>query len=194
MGLIISPTRLSGEWSRGWALDLHTRSSKHLPDDSFDTDRTPTGEALFQLKYRDQLWQAIPLAETAAGFLTVHRLSTSIDVLIPVPPSVDRPVQPVFEVAKLVGSIIQVPVLYSCVNKLKQTCPMKNIDVAQDHGNALKGAFGVEERSLAGRRVLLFDDLYGSGSTLTEVAKVVREQGGASVVWVLTLTKKRTSG
>lgn len=44
---------ITGRWKEGWALYVHTIHSTLNPDGSYDTIRTPIGEALFQLKYRD---------------------------------------------------------------------------------------------------------------------------------------------
>ena len=42
------------------------------------------------------------------------------------------------------------------------------------------------------RCVLLFDDIYRSGETLTEITDVLHKQGNISHVLVLTLTQTRT--
>lgn len=44
---------LIGRWKGGWALDLHTVSSKINLDGSYDNVRSKIGEALYLLKYRN---------------------------------------------------------------------------------------------------------------------------------------------
>ena len=41
-----------------------------------------------------------------------------------------------------------------------------------------------------GKRLLLFDDLYGSGATVRTITGALMKQGGAKSVHLLTLTKK----
>ncbi|WP_337738617.1 ComF family protein [Agrobacterium vitis] len=45
----------------------------------------------------------------------------------------------------------------------------------------------------AGKNILLFDDVFRSGTTLNEITKVLLEQGQASSVRVLTITKTRSN-
>ena len=75
--------KIEGKWDLGYVLDKHVLSSIYTGDNAqgraqFDTLRSEVGEALFQLKYR-QDWKQIPLlaAEMAATSTHVTRMSTS---------------------------------------------------------------------------------------------------------------------
>jgi predicted amidophosphoribosyltransferase len=46
------------------------------------------------------------------------------------------------------------------------------------------------EARRGGKRLLLFDDPYGSGATVRTIVAVLLEEGGAKAVHLLTLTKK----
>jgi predicted amidophosphoribosyltransferase len=52
----------------------------------------------------------------------------------------------------------------------------------------LRGAFAAEARQVSGRSVILFDDVYTTGSTVNECSKALRAAGAAEVV-VFTLAR-----
>ena len=60
---------------------------------------------------------------------------------------------------------------------------------AQGRRRNLRGAFEVRDaEAIAGREVLLLDDIYTTGATARECARVLR-RAGASKVWVATLAR-----
>jgi predicted amidophosphoribosyltransferase len=54
---------------------------------------------------------------------------------------------------------------------------------------ALEGAFSISKALTKGKRFLLFDDLYGSGATVSAITEALKA-GGARAVYLLTLTTK----
>lgn len=56
----------------------------------------------------------------------------------------------------------------------------------------LKDAFTLADSSIANKNILLFDDIFCSGETLTAITRIIVEKGKAAKVYVLTLTKTRT--
>ncbi len=198
--LSINPQEIRGNWRSGWALDIHTISSRPLQGGGYDTDRTEFGELVFQAKYRHDRSKIPRIAETAAQFIKEEFVVDGYAVLpyltaiIPIPPSdMNRVFQPVTEIAKEIGKLLNLPVGTDYLTKLKRTIPLKNIPDVKSKREQLKGAFVVQTQDFKDRCVLLFDDLYDSGVTLTEVSKVLYEQGGVRHVLVLTLTRTRTS-
>jgi predicted amidophosphoribosyltransferase len=53
----------------------------------------------------------------------------------------------------------------------------------------LEGAFSVSPEHTKGKKLLLFDDLYGSGATVSAITELLKGQGAAAV-YLLTLTTK----
>ena len=195
----INPQEIHGNWRAGWALDIHTLLSRPLPGGGYDTERTEFGEWVFQLKYRHDKTKIQPIAEIAAKFVKEnfavdgHLVLPYITAIIPIPPSdINRAFQPVTEVAQEIGKLLSVPVRTDYLTKVKRTEPLKNLPDVESKREQLRGAFVVESQDLKNRCVLLVDDLYDSGTTLTEATKVLYEQGGVQHVLVLTLTRTRT--
>jgi competence protein ComFC len=191
----IHPIKLEGNWEIGYALDVHTKSSQFRGYDEygrsmFDTERSQIGELLYRLKYQSDksvIAEIVGLVMSFASFKT-------IDVIIPVPPSyANRPFQPVIEIAEAVGAKIGLPVRSDVVKKIKDTPELKNIEDFEERKKLLEGAFTVEPVGiLTGQTVLLFDDLYRSGATLSSLTTVLYNQGKAKSVKVFTLTKTRS--
>jgi predicted amidophosphoribosyltransferase len=104
----INPVQIQGAWRIGWALDVHTASSEFLGYEQhgppqFDTTRSPLGELLYQLKYRGQQ-TAEQVADVMSEFFDDKPMALSrIDMIVPMPPSTERSVQPVAQVAVALG-------------------------------------------------------------------------------------------
>lgn len=197
----INPQKINGNWRAGWALDVHTLSSRPLPSGRYDTERTEFGELVFQLKYRHDRSKIQPIAEVAAKFVKEkfvvdgYPILPYLKAILPIPPSdKNRTFQPVTEVAQEIGKLLSMPVRTNYLTKVKQTIPLKNLPDIQNKREQLHGAFSVQSQDLKNRCVLLVDDLYDSGTTVTEATKVLYEQGGVQHVLVLTLTRTRTGG
>jgi predicted amidophosphoribosyltransferase len=139
------------------------------------------------LKYRNDQSRAEPLAEAAAEFLA--RLWT-LDAIVPVPPSNTRKSQPVMTVADGIARRLGVPLCAGCLTKVKQTPQLKDITDYDKRMEVLSGAFSADPNLTRGRRLLLFDDLYGSGATVGHIAEVLKRDGLADSVFLLTLTTK----
>ena len=75
----------------------------------------------------------------------------------------------------------------AAITRTRPTRPQKEIStLAQKRAN-VAGAFAASGEA-RGKRVLMVDDLYDSGATLDEAARVLRA-AGASSICVLTLTR-----
>ena len=118
---------------------------------------------------------------------TLHRY---LNAIIPIPPSdTNRSFQPVTEIAAKIGILLNRPVHADYLTKVKRTVLLKNLSDIESKRAEIQGAFVVQSQALEKRWVLLFDDLYDSGATLTEATNVLYEQGRVRHVFVLTLTR-----
>jgi competence protein ComFC len=154
----------------------------------FDSLRSPVGELLYRLKYQQDRAVIDQLAEAAEGFLRTWK--PPIEAIVPVPPSLPRRSQPVIAVATALAERVQIPLWTSCLSKVKKTPQLKDIVEYDKRTEALRDAFAVTTDQTAGKTLLLFDDLYGSGATVGNIAEVLKGQGGAKAVYLLTLTTK----
>jgi predicted amidophosphoribosyltransferase len=192
-----NPNEVQGAWSRGWTLDWHITSSTFLGYDEnghprFDSTRSPLGELLYRLKYRGQN-TVDQVANVMAGFFDNKPNGLSkIDLVVPVPPSTPRKVQPVVQIATAIAKNLGKAVSANAVRKTKETPGLKNIHDVEQRRELLEGAFEIDADQVKGKGILLIDDLYRSGATANAVT-VALLAGGAARVYFLAATRTRSS-
>jgi len=195
----ISPVRITGNWSIGYALDLHTLSSTLIGHDDagraqFDTQRSELGQLVYDIKYSGRLDAATDIIETAYSFIIKNYITPptlSFNVVVPVPPSTHRAHQPVFIIADGIAKKFNVLCSY-CIS-CSSTSQIKNIHDKEERDKELSIKYVINDGVLKGMSVLLIDDLYRSGSTLNTIANIVLQSGGAARVDVITITKTRSN-
>ena len=191
----INPRPIEGRWVKGIALDLHTLSSTHVGVDQFGHDRfeneySPIGQLLYRLKYQRDQTAAAPIIEAAAKYLRPSL--AKFDIIVPVPPSNHRAVQPVLVLAAGIGRALGVPVR-DCVSKTRSTTALKGVYDPKERKKLLDGLYEVETKKTAGKNIVLFDDLFRSGATLNEITDLLLSEGEAESVRVLTITRTRSN-
>ena len=192
--------KITGNWTEGFALDYHTTKSTPAKVDengevvSWDTIRPPMGEELYRFKYWREKYRTEFIANAASNFLKKQNKKWKINAIIPIPPSdIERDFQPVQELAESIGNILNIKVEKDYLVKVKETTELKGVNDPKKRKEILNDAFGVKDERYKFSNVLIFDDLYRSGSTMNEAAKVLKKEGIVSKVYVLTITKTRTT-
>ena len=183
---------INGNWKAGWALDLHTISSVKRSDGTFDNTYSTTGYALNRLKYNNESKYIDELVEKLVTFMGTRLVTAYLAVIVPAPASKDRTSQPVYEIAKRVAEHLSLPYDENYLEKVKKTTELKSIDCPAERSKLLRGAFHVDSR-YKGKKVLIIDDLFRSGSTLKELTKTMYDVGSVNNVYVVTLTKTRVN-
>lgn len=188
--------KLEGNWKAGLAFDVHTLSSTYLgPDefghDKFENTRSEMGELVYQLKYKKDkstLARILCLLDKIKGI-------DQFDYVIPIPPTDrSRAFQPVTEIAKAIGAHYKVEVLTDVLKKQAGGPQLKNVNDLEERKKLLRASLAIDNADIvAGCDILLVDDLYRSGATLEVATELLYEQGKASKVCVLTMTKTRSN-
>lgn len=191
----INPQRIYGSWLSGIALDVHTLSSVYLGvneagHDVFESTRSELGELLYRLKYRGEKRAAQEIIDTASAFLKRHR--SKFNILVPVPPSGARAVQPVITVAQGLGKEIGLPVV-ECVSLTRSATQLKGVMDRDKRVELLENLHSVDASQTTGKSILLFDDLFRSGATMNAITDLLMQEGKATSVRVLTLTRTRSN-
>lgn len=191
----IHPKTIVGHWTAGVALDDHTVSSIPTGPDAegrmhFDTTRTEIGDLLYQLKYRGNVGAAQGVISAATQFLRAHR--SKLDIIVPVPPSAQRIFQPVIILARGIGMALGLPVI-DCIGTTRPTPQLKDVVDPKSRQALVLGLYSVDPRQTTAKNVLLFDDLYRSGTTMNAITDVLLQQGRAASVRALTITRTRSN-
>lgn len=184
-----------GAWKRGYALDLHTVSSVFLGYDEyghakFDNTHSEVGELLYKLKYSQDRAVVEELASVCVHFL--RKWKPDIDIIVPVPPSHKRKVQPVLVLATAIAEMLEID-LRDCVTRRRNIPQLKNVSDLDERTKLLTGAHAVNASVTKGKKILLLDDLFRSGATMNAITTELYEKGNAAIVYALTVTRTRSN-
>lgn len=190
--------KLEGCWDRGYALHKHVLSSVYVGEDEyghrrFDTTRSEPGEALYQLKYRNDWTQVSSLAAQVNA--TLLPMFDKIGLIIPMPPSSIRARQPVEEIANEIGRLANIPVFANIVVKspAPQGSPqLKNLSSREEKDAVLQGRFSINPciTTEGSWNALLLDDLFDTGATMDAVCKALSTYKKINRVYTVAITWK----
>lgn len=116
------------------------------------------------------------------------------DIIVIVPVSIKRKKERGYNqsriLAKEISRIIERPFIENVLYKIKNTVPQSTLNKEQREQNA-KGVYKVNNiQKTYNKKILIFDDVYTTGSTLNECAKVLIEQGiKKEQIGVMTIAK-----
>jgi predicted amidophosphoribosyltransferase len=174
-------------------LDLHSTGSEfrgydEFGHEQFDTRRTEVGELLYRLKYRNDATAVAEIGAVAEQFIRSWRIQ--FDIIVPAPPTRMRRVQPLHQIADDLARRLDVPVIKAVSKKAAGAAELKDLHEFHERQAVLQGALSVNGRAIAGKRLLLIDDLIRSGATLGAVATAL-SAAGAATIFAFALTKTR---
>lgn len=158
-----------------------------LEPPAFDSHRSlvfyeePVKTLLHRYKFKGDA----ALAGLFAGWLGQEELRG--DFLIPVPLHASRLRMRLFnqslEWALILSTLSGIPVLRRALFKTKKTAPQTRLDQKERALN-LAHAFEWKGRSLEGKTIVLVDDVFTTGATLSACAKALRPHGPAAITAV----------
>lgn len=150
------------------------------------------GEALRQLKYEKALWLAPDLAELLHTCLRAEYDGREFDLVVPVPLHPVRRRERTFNQSAILAAElarrIHCKTGFRTVRRIRPTATQTNLTAAQRLSNVNSAFQHGREKQLAGRRVLLIDDVMTTGATVNACARALRK-GGAESVHVLTVAR-----
>ncbi|MFH1563340.1 MAG: RecQ family ATP-dependent DNA helicase [Nitrospirota bacterium] len=182
---------LTGRFDKGISIACHSRS--------IDGKKTLTsmGQMLYQFKYCQKKGLVYDIVEQIKDFLnSSDKLKEFLDVdyIIPVPEGINhighiRPILyvPMAVLSEVMAKTFGIKAGLDILVKTRETLPQKNMKTNGQKIRNVTDVFKVEG-NIQGKRILLVDDSYDSGTTMNECSQVLK-QAGASKVYALALTK-----
>ena len=152
--------------------------------------KEPVNYSIYQFKYHNQrIFGRYYVAEIAKKYKrTLLDWRPNIIIPIPLHPAKQRKrgYNQSALVAKELGKCLGATVDIKGFRRVRGTVPQKGLNPAERRMN-LQGAFSVREylrTALKGKRVLLVDDIYTTGSTMDEAARILKKEGAEKVFYL----------
>jgi len=186
---------IHGNWDLGYSLDKHTLYSTPTGYNEygymqFDTVRPPAGEALFQLKYRNDYSQIDIIADQF--YSSLSRSFANADIIIPMPASKQRSIQPVYKIAEKLAQLMNKQYSDRLLVKTHQTPSMKDIHDPDEKMRILRESLQLNDLLPNSRHnILIIDDLFDTGSSLSAATELLRSYNKINRIYVMTVTRKR---
>ena len=115
------------------------------------------------------------------------------DIIIPVPIHKKRKKQRGYNQSELIAKEIAsnlegLECKCSVVEKIKHTLPQSSLSKEQRKQNVQNVYKVINKEKIKNKKIILFDDIYTTGSTVNAIAKILKENG-ASQILILTIAK-----
>lgn len=155
-----------------------------------------TKKLIHQFKYEPFARElAKPLASIIIAYFNLLEKSLTYYkdfILVPVPLTKKRQRKRGFnqaeEISRELTKLFQISLITDCLFKIKETLPQVELPKSE-RLKSQKGVFLVKnEEKIKKRKVLLVDDVYTTGSTMEECARVLK-MAGAKEVWGLAIAR-----
>ncbi len=89
------------------------------------------------------------------------------------------------EIAKKLSEFLGLPLINDVLIKEKETLPQVKLSDKERRGNILRAFCCQNQEKIKGKNFLLVDDIYTTGSTIKEAAKVLKKSGAKKIIGIV---------
>ncbi|MDD5772993.1 MAG: ComF family protein [bacterium] len=151
-------------------------------------------EAVHQFKYNKKAALRKYFSVLINDYVEKNNVLDKVDVIVPVPLFLTKKRERGFNQSELLAKEISkkwsLPVSTKNLYRARHTEPQYNLDYTGREKN-IKGAFKLKDKDIIeGKRVLLIDDVVTTGATINECSRILKNEGKAKDVFVLSLAGK----
>lgn len=151
--------------------------------------KEPVSRAVYALKYQNRRIYAKAFGEEMAYQYGYYLREKKVELIVPVPLHRKkmriRGYNQAALLAEVLGEITGISVDEDILVRVKNTKPLKQLN-DKERRRSIRGAFSVR-KSVWAKTIVLIDDIYTTGSTLDEAARVLLK-AGAEKVYFLTIS------
>lgn len=164
------------------------RGSRHV----FDRGRAlyeyaDAAASIYRFKYAGRREYADFFGEEIAEYLGDFIRQIQPDGIVPIPLHRRRYAKRGYNQAELLasetGRRLGIPVYPKMLVRVRNTVPQKKLN-PQERQNNLKKAFNIGRNDVKLKVILVFDDIYTTGSTIDEAARALREAGAEKIYFI----------
>ena len=142
--------------------------------------------AILSYKFGGQQYKYRDLADLIILKMTEHPFLLHSDIIISVPSSRKRQKSRGFDhvlpIAKYISAKTSIPYIKNAVAKIRETPPQSKLSF-NERKLSVKGAYLVAKPSkVCGKTIILIDDILTTGSTVSEIAKILKRAGARQVI------------
>ncbi len=145
----------------------------------------PMKDILHQVKFHKKPWLLKIFFDRSQAFALPQ--IANYELIVPVPLDSKRERERTFNQAILIAQMLKrsiqknAPQVLRIIQKKKKTLPQSQLK-RDARLNNLKNAFLIKKkRAVQGKQILLVDDIFTTGSTINECAKILKENGAERV-------------
>lgn len=161
---------------------------KHLFADgkSLWVHKDAVENAVYAMKYQNRRIYGQTFGKEMAEHFLSYLWERKITLIVPVPLHSRRKRKRGFNQAEIVAKVLSentgIAMDAGAVKRIKATSPQKELGDKGRKRN-IRGAFAVQ-KNVKGENIVLIDDIYTTGSTLDEAARVLKKAGAENVYFL----------
>lgn len=135
-------------------------------------------------KFRDRKYLSFFIAELIGKELKKVIDDKKIDIVIPVPSDRERIISRGFNQVSLILDVLGIK--YKDIERNKKTKAMHTLHDKNLRSLNIKSAFKIDFET-TGKNILIFDDIITTGSTVSEIIKVIERNGKPKNIYIFSI-------
>ncbi|MDR2899819.1 MAG: ComF family protein [Clostridiales bacterium] len=148
-------------------------------------------EIIHNIKYKKNPYYAKKLGEFCSFLIErdemgIRQQFSAFDMLIPVPIHKNRQRERGFNQSEVLGDYVAkslgVPLVKDAVIRTKDTQMQSLLSSRRERALNVKDAFLADSNKLMGKTVIVFDDIFTTGSTMESISRLLLNNGAAKVI------------